>query len=215
MPSLSRPWRRTDSAILATSLALGLLLAWEWQSHDTWDVEAVLGLYPTTAAVKAEIQQLRQEFEHNRRDHPSMRVELALWTSRIAESLPQVLSVLSLGSALATFRRPRSLGRRPLRRIGVLTTLLAAVLVLGICINEYLLRGVFQSILGPYLRMIFMFWNRLGTTIGFAILAAWIAAALSGTWRARNDAWDRLGLAIGGAWLLFLGYRQFISPLLG
>jgi hypothetical protein len=214
MAAEARTWQRVDTAILAASLALGVLLACAWQMHDAWDIETSLGLYPTATFAKAEIKRQREVFERNRRENPSPRVEASLWIGRIGDWLPLVLSGVSLGAAVATFRSRARLGRRPLRRTGVITTLLVAVFIVTGCANELVLRGAVKVIVGPYLRSIFMFWTRLGNTIGFAILVTWTGAAVSRTWRCRNDAWDRLGLAIGGLWLVQLAYRQFVSPLL-
>jgi hypothetical protein len=209
----ARPFVAADAMIVASFAVIGIVLAWCWNAHDPWAIEAALGLHPTMAREKERVIAARESFDELRRKHPSLEVELAIWTSTIAASLPLFLTPVSAGVGLATFRLPRALGPWPLRRPGILASLLAGTLAPALLLNEFLIRGPFGGVLGPSQRPITRFWMQLGETIGFAILAAWLIPAIAGGWRPARDVWDRLGRMLGILWIAYIANRLFIAPL--
>lgn len=180
-PQVPRPFGRLDAAIVAFGLLLGVWAAWQWHTHDPWIVESALGLAPRIPFPAAPVRDL----------------------------LPIVLTPTTLALAFATFRRPVSLGRRAVRSPGVAATSIAAVVIVLLLANEYILRRFFESRV-RFLDPITFVWGELGIQVGLAILVLWSLMALGGRWRARPHAWDRLGRFLGAAWLGYLAWIEWL-----
>lgn len=125
------------------------------------------------------------------------------------------LVTLSLGLALVTYRDPRMLRRRSRRGVGVLTTAIAGTLALFYLLNECALRRLGPAFGTAALSSTF---STAAEAIAVAVAVTWAVLALGRRWHAEPHWRDRLGRAIGSAWVAywFLGWVvQSLWPVWG
>jgi hypothetical protein len=137
-----------------------------------------------------------------RSEPTSIAASLARWRNESVRLLDRFLPFVTLGAAGATFRHLRARSRRGVRHIGRLTTAVTAIFV-GVClVNEYVLRR-FTLLWAGYSHNPFDFlWWNLGADTCLGVVALWCVLAIGRCWRAAPEWTDRLGRAVGIAWVL-------------
>jgi hypothetical protein len=207
VPRVGPPrFRWIDAAILAASVGLGLA-AWGIGPRR---LETALGLGGTQA-----------EFETMLALNPQMRPPAVTLPQRIARGRHAavgfgsvVFPFATLGAALATFRHRANRSSRSLRRPGVNTTAVAAILVAVVLVSEWLLRRFRWLETGYSHNPFALEWWQHGTSISLAVTALWAVLALAGRWRPAREWPDRLGRAIGGCWVVYAILAVLLAYLL-
>ena len=123
-----------------------------------------------------------------------------------------ILVLSGPGVALTTFLS-RSMRRRCFRGVGVLTTALSGAMVTVYLVNEYLLRRLSEPMKGYGNNPFSGIWSEIANEVSVAMLAFWVVLALGRRWHAEPHWRDRLGRAIGGAWIVYLFIDAVLSPL--
>jgi hypothetical protein len=197
-----RPFRRVDLLILIASAVAGVGLA------IATDREYVV----TARHGKTRVSQATRLPDWIKlRRHDALRIE------NVASS---IVTGLGVGVALVALRprsrmwRLRPLGPGSTAALLTFFLALASAICWGVALKltprspswplhpgEHLPCGVFVDFDS--------FWTRARPRITWTILGAWIALVATGRWRRRVDAADRLGLWIGGGWIV-LGFWQAV-----
>lgn len=190
-----------DSCILALSVMLGV---WVSAVGPTY-LEEVLGLGST----QAEFARERAFFARERKglnqelQAESTIARLIQWRLLMVHWVDHMLPVVTLGAAAATFRHRTFRTHRGLRGIGVLTTAVSSLLISVSIANEFVLRR-FPALQHGYSHNAFDFlWFDLCSDVSVAVVAAWTVLAVGRRWRSVPEWSDRLGRALGFAWVLF------------
>lgn len=199
-PATSR-FGPVEALFLSASIALGI-----WISMvDPRDFETALGLVDTQSRFEAETN--RGQGGRDGHDGGTKAVVLIEWLSRWCGKLlgvgGRLLPFVTLGAAAAIFRHRGARSRRALRHIGILTMAVAASFVASSLVSELILRR-FQVLQTGYTHNHFdSLWRDLGIETGLALSGLWAVIALGRHWRA-NPGWaDRLGRALGVAWISY------------
>jgi hypothetical protein len=195
----SRRLRWPDALIVAASLVLGLAGAVRWARSETWEIEEALGLPPTSLQDRARTLGFRASWENYRRGHEQVAGRVARFLRGATDAAPILLGALTLGAGLATFRRPRALGRRSWRSIGVQTTLLASFLIIARLTSEYAARRWVSW--NSYFDLT---WREIWFLHALAISAFCVVMRLGGVHWRPVDARDRLGRWVGWGWVGYL-----------
>jgi hypothetical protein len=125
-----------------------------------------------------------------------------------------ILVLITPGVALATYRSRWMFRRRSRRGVGVLTTTIAGAMVVVYLSNEYILRRLSEIWKGYGNNPLSFVWREIAEQVSVAILAMWIVLAIGRRWRAEPHWRDRLGRALGMAWIGYWFVNVILSPLL-
>jgi hypothetical protein len=199
-----------DACAVAVALASAIAIS----RISPITLERSLGLPQTVAVVQQEwpwvwswpnIEEGASWIEHaNLLSKRSCQFVLSVGTPVLVLSAP--------GLALATIRG-RPLRRRSIRGVGVLTTVISGLMVIGYLVNEYVLRmlsGYFNSYGNNRITGI---WREIAHEVSVAVLAMWVVLALGRRWHAERHWRDRLGRALGGLWITYSFFDAVLSPL--
>jgi len=187
--------------ILVAALALGSGVYW----MDPEILESRLGLPPT------EIRQFMREVAQARAarggvvqsgDARSLPAPLTRRRWALVNLLDHFLPLMTLGAAAATFRHRRRRSRRAMRHVGTLTTAVVGMFVGVSLINEYVDRRFPALWIGYGHNLLEHLWWFLGEDTSLGVVALWCVLAIGRHWRTSPDWTDRLGRAIGIAWVL-------------
>ncbi len=187
-----------DGLILGLAIASGVWAA----SVDLKTVEATLGLPDTMAQEEARTKQLIAITPNYRPPPTVARLERA---RRAIVSVGEVLlPCLTIGITLATFRHRECWSRRSLRHVGVLTSAIAGVFVAFLFGSELAFRWTFPfGYRSSHFPLSFSLSFQLSNYVSLPITALWGVLALGGRWKATPEWSDRLGRAIGVAWVVY------------
>jgi hypothetical protein len=214
-PAPAFTFTRLDAGLVLVSVALGVLLACQEPS----EVESFLRLTPTERPTGA----LPTPASAPALPSRSQLASMYPWVTRafelvlpVTNALPCVLCVTSLGLGAATFRHRAARGRRAFRGPGILATALSVILVEAVLASEYVVRHSAFLARGYGTKFYFhSIWGSIADQAAMAVLAAWVVLALGRAWRPLPCAADRLGRALGGAWLSVLAWTKVVSWLVG
>src|SRR5262249_55025534 len=131
----------------------------------------------------------------------SLAAWLARWRSLLVGVAGRLLPFVTLGSAVATFRHRAARSRRALRHVGVLTSALAAIFIAVSLVNEFVLRRFPILQVGYGHNPFDSLWRDLGEDTSLGVVALWWILILGRRWRGAPDWTDRLGRALGAAWI--------------
>jgi hypothetical protein len=120
--------------------------------------------------------------------------------------------IAASAAMLPVFSAIRRIDRRAWKGPGA-AACVAAVAAMALCLLEeaslaaHGRRGLWRSGTNPFPNA----WPLFEVWIALAVLGAWVALAASRRWRIRRSRADRVGVALGSAWLAVLAYRIFAS----
>lgn len=186
-----------DALILVAAIVLGI-----WVSAiDQGTLESALGLEETQARFEAiRARQARRLIEAR---PESLAAWLARWRTVLVAVAGRLLPFVTLGAAVATFRHRAARSRRALRHAGALTSAVAAIFIAVALVNEFVLRR-FRILQAGYRHHPFEgLWGDLGDDTSLGVVALWWVLFLGRRWRGAPDWTDRLGRALGAAWIAF------------
>ena len=190
-----------DSLIVLMSIALGI---WASSSNPA-KLEAALGLGSTQAGFERAIGERRRpiQAEHDRipRVNPSL-VQLTTLRFAIIRWAEHIIPLATLGVATATFRHQEF--RNPPQfsldwRFNDSNRRRATTVSLA---NEFVLRRFPSLVLGYRHNSFESLWQELGVDVSLGVVSLWAVLAVGGRWRAAPIWPDRLGRAVGVAWVL-------------
>ena len=188
---------RVDALILAASIAGATWLA----TSDPKLVEATLGLADTQAQLEAD--SLRAKARPDYREPPPV-ARLERVRRAVVDAGGWVLPCLTLGVAAATFRHRECWSRRALRRVGVLTSAIAGIIVAWLFLGDLAFRWAWPYGYGSgHLPLGFVLFYTVGTDASLATTALWGVLAIGGRWKGVPEWPDRLGRAVGWAWVAY------------
>lgn len=199
-----------DALILGVAAALGCWLA----ASDPKRVESALGFRDTQAQFEVQREEMRRMNPRRAEPAPSLIGRIAPARDALLTYGGRALPIFTLGVAAATFRRRGAWSRRSLRRTGVLTTAVIGSFVAVALANEYLLRRSPPPPAGYSDNFFDSLWMELGIEAGLGVAALWAVLALGGVWRATPEGPDRLGRAVGIAWLVYVASGDLLIYLM-
>jgi hypothetical protein len=186
-----------DGLILSVSIASGVWLA----SHDWKVVEATLGLPDSEAQIEARRKTAAAQLPNLKPIPPVSRLER--WRQAITNAGVVALPCLTLGAAASTFRHRQCRSRRELRHVGVLTSAVVGAFVAFLYGSELAFRWTFPYGYGSSHDPISFSAQHLSKDVGLATSALWSVLAIGGRWKATPDWPDRMGRAVGVAWVVY------------
>lgn len=124
-----------------------------------------------------------------------------------------ILVLVTPGVALATYRNRLMFRRRNNRGVGVLTTAIAGGMVVVYLANDYVLRRLSPHFHSYGNNQFSRVWREVADHVSLAILALWVVLALGRRWHAEPHWRDRLGRALGAAWIGYWFLDEVLSPL--
>jgi hypothetical protein len=185
-----------DALILIAAMALGFGA----YQIDPSDLESALGLVDTQTRFEA--VRTRQANRQGEPRSESLAARLGRWRATLVNMAEYFLPFVTLGVAAATFRHRAARSRRALRYAGVVTSAVAAIFIAVSLINEFVLRR-FPILQAGYRHNAFEgLWSVLGEDTSLGVMALWGILVLGRRWRAAPDWTDRLGRAVGAAWIV-------------
>ena len=183
-----------DVLILGAWIAFGVWLS----ATDMKIVESTLGLGDGTAQFEARTKRALAA-QPPRAEAPVGRAE------RSRQALVDVgltmFPCLTLGVAVATFRHRGARSRRALRHVGVLTSAVAGIVVAVLFGGEFAFRALRPN--AGHHPLGFNLHDLSGGT-SLAIASLWGVLVIGRRWKATPDWPDRLGRAVGVAWIVYV-----------
>ena len=203
-------FRFIDGISLAAAFAVAIAIA----RIDPGTLEEWLGLPPSMAGVRAGWPFASRAGAVEKADSwiESANLYCKLGCKALLRFGTPIVVLSAPGLALATFRG-RSMRRRNLRGVGVLTTLISGVMVTIYLVNEYLLRRLSEYFKDYGNNPFSGIWPEIASDVSVAMLAFWVVLALGQRWHAEPHWRDRLGRALGGAWIVYLFFDSVLWPL--
>jgi hypothetical protein len=200
-----------DGLLLCAAIAAALAVAWV----PPRVLEARLGLPPTQFSAPPSVSELgrmeTREAEKQGSDSLTLRVK---WVLRgVLQFGTPVLVLLAPGLGLAIHGSRRMFRRRSHRGVGVLTATIAGAMAVFYLVNEYALRRLQPVLRGYGDNPLPGIWREIADQISVSILALWIVLALGRRWHSEPHWRDRLGRALGYAWVGYWFLDGVLSPL--